>query len=248
MNELSAPTSSSSASLSHRAARRPAVAQPPRTPPWPPPHGRGDRGACRSSTTPRREPSAPPLSTGAYTIKVQNVQKVSTTARSSSSPADELAVRRPQWQPRRLRRQHHQGVREGQRADVRDERGQERPCPAALAFLMGKGSLVRDFTMRLLDPAQMKFEGGYVLEEHPQGRDARVPKDAPLRRRPRPTRSAALLVLKPPGLGTASTETPVVNVPVAKGEFDFIPPPGTRSSASRSRPAGASGACRRGAW
>src|SRR5262249_35735313 len=40
--------------------------------------------------------------------------------------------------------------------------------PAALAFLMGTGKLTKDFTLRMLDPAQMKFEGGYVLEATPK--------------------------------------------------------------------------------
>ena len=40
--------------------------------------------------------------------------------------------------------------------------------PAALSFLMGQGKLTKDFALRLLDPAEMKFEGGYVIEGTPK--------------------------------------------------------------------------------
>ena len=55
--------------------------------------------------------------------------------------------------------------------------------PAALAFLMGQGELMRSFTLSLLDPATVKFEGGWVLEGTPKGRDTRVPEGAALYRR-----------------------------------------------------------------
>jgi outer membrane lipoprotein carrier protein len=42
------------------------------------------------------------------------------------------------------------------------------PYPAALAFLVGDGSLLTSFTLRKLDARQMKFEGGWVLEAKPK--------------------------------------------------------------------------------
>ena len=40
--------------------------------------------------------------------------------------------------------------------------------PTALAFLMGKGDLSKDFDLKLLDSAKFKFDGGYVLEARPK--------------------------------------------------------------------------------
>lgn len=40
--------------------------------------------------------------------------------------------------------------------------------PTALAFLMGKGDLTKDFDLKLLDSNKYKFKGGYVLEAKPK--------------------------------------------------------------------------------
>ena len=62
-----------------------------------------------------------------YTIKVQGVKKVSTGKVTFEKPGKmSWVVRRPERQPRRVRRHHHQGLRKGERADVRDERGKGR--------------------------------------------------------------------------------------------------------------------------
>lgn len=39
----------------------------------------------------------------------------------------------------------------------------ETQYPAALSFLLGKGSLEKTFTLELLDPTKLQFPGGYVL-------------------------------------------------------------------------------------
>ncbi len=40
--------------------------------------------------------------------------------------------------------------------------------PTALAFLTGKGDLSKEFNLELMDPAKLKFEGGYVLKATPK--------------------------------------------------------------------------------
>jgi outer membrane lipoprotein carrier protein len=100
--------------------------------------------------------------------------------------------------------------------------------PAALAFLMGQGELTRSFTLRLLDPATVKFEGGWVLEG--------TPKD------PTPTYQKVLLyvdsatsqvrrVLILDAQGNRNRfdfSAPLVNTPVPRDEFTFTPPEGTQ--------------------
>jgi outer membrane lipoprotein carrier protein len=100
--------------------------------------------------------------------------------------------------------------------------------PAALSFLMGQGQLTDSFDLRLLDAAQMKFEGGYVLEA-----------------KPKEATPAYQLVLLYVDAATAQVRrvlildaqgnrnrfdflNPVVNTRVAAGEFTFTPPAGTQ--------------------
>jgi outer membrane lipoprotein carrier protein len=163
-----------------------------------------------------------------YTIKVQNVQKVSTGKVVFEKPG------KMSWQydaPNGNR-----VVSDGNTIKVYEKDNEQMyemsvaksQYPAALAFLMGKGSLVRDFTLRLLDPAQMKFENGYVLEGTPKEATPAYQKmllyvDAQTNQVRR-----ALILDAQGNRNRFDFETPVVNVPVAKGEFDFIPPPGTK--------------------
>ena len=163
-----------------------------------------------------------------YTIKVQNVQKVS---------AGKVVFEKPgkmSWQydaPNGNR-----VVSDGNTIKVYEKENEQMyemsvaksQYPAALAFLMGKGSLTRDFTMRLLDPAQMKFEGGYVLEGTPKDATPAYQKmllyiDAQTYQVRR-----ALILDAQGNRNRFDFETPVVNEAVGKGEFDFIPPPGTK--------------------
>ncbi len=100
--------------------------------------------------------------------------------------------------------------------------------PAALAFLMGKGNLTRDFTLRLLDAAQMKFEGGYVLEGTPKEATPAYQKmllyvDAQTNQVRR-----ALILDAQGNRNRFDFDAPAVNQAVQKGEFDFTPPPGTK--------------------
>ncbi len=100
--------------------------------------------------------------------------------------------------------------------------------PAALSFLMGDGKLKKDFSLKLLDPTTMKFEGGFVLEGTPKEASPAYQKlllyidgDTNQVRR--------VLVLDVQGnRNRFDFDSPVVNQDVPKGTFDFEPPKGTK--------------------
>ena len=163
-----------------------------------------------------------------YTIKVQNVTKVSTGKVVFQKPG------KMSWSydaPNGNR-----VVSDGNTIKVYEKDNEQMyemsvaksQYPAALAFLMGKGQLTKDFSLRLLDPAQMKFEGGYVLEGTPKEATPAYQKmllyvDAQTNQVRR-----ALILDAQGNRNRFDFETPVVNEPVQKGEFDFTPPPGTK--------------------
>ena len=163
-----------------------------------------------------------------YTIKVQNVQKVSTGKVVFEKPG------KMSWQydaPNGNR-----VVSDGTTIKVYEKENEQMyemsvaksQYPAALAFLMGKGSLTKDFSLRLLDPAQMKFEGGYVLEGTPKEATPAYQKML-LYVDGQTNQVRRALILDAQGnRNRFDFETPVVNQPVGKGEFDFTPPPGTK--------------------
>lgn len=100
--------------------------------------------------------------------------------------------------------------------------------PAALAFLMGKGQLIKDFDLRLLDAAQMKFEGGYVLEGTPKEATPAYQKVL-LYVDGQTSQVRRVLILDAQGnRNRFDFSAPVVNQPADKSEFDFTPPAGTR--------------------
>jgi outer membrane lipoprotein carrier protein len=93
---------------------------------------------------------------------------------------------------------------------------------------MGKGQLTKDFSLRLLDPAQMKFEGGYVLEGTPKEATPAYQKML-LYVDGQTNQVRRVLILDAQGnRNRFDFSSPVVNQPVGKAEFDFTPPPGTR--------------------
>jgi outer membrane lipoprotein carrier protein len=100
--------------------------------------------------------------------------------------------------------------------------------PAALAFLMGTGSLTKDFSFRLLDAAQMKFEGGYVLEGTPKEATPAYQKvllyvDA------QTNQVRRVLILDAQGnKNRFEFNSPVANQTIDKKEFEFTPPAGTK--------------------
>ena len=100
--------------------------------------------------------------------------------------------------------------------------------PAALAFLMGQGELTKSFTLRLLDPTTVKFEGGWVLEGTPKDPTPAYQKvllyvdsaTAQVRR---------VLILDAQGnRNRFDFNNPQVNTQVSSGEFAFSPPEGTQ--------------------
>ncbi|MFT3772822.1 MAG: outer membrane lipoprotein carrier protein LolA [Minicystis sp.] len=163
-----------------------------------------------------------------YTIKVQNVQKVSTGKVVFEKPG-KMSFKYDAPNGNRV-------VSDGTTIRVYEKENEQMyelavaksQYPAALAFLMGKGQLTRDFSLRLLDPAQMKFEGGYVLEGTPKEATPAYQKmllyvDAATNQVRR------VLILDAQGnRNRFDFEAPAVNEPVAKGEFDFVPPVGTK--------------------
>src|SRR6187399_299220 len=102
------------------------------------------------------------------------------------------------------------------------------PYPAALAFLVGTGSLKQSFKLTKLDPKTMNFEGGYVLSGEPREATPAYQKmllyvdvaTFQVRR---------VLLLDAQGnknrFDFTGTE---VNLGTPPGEFNFTPPKGTQ--------------------
>jgi len=101
--------------------------------------------------------------------------------------------------------------------------------PAALSFLVGEGQLARDFSLRLLNAAEMKFENGYVLEGTPKEASPSYQKvllyvDA------QTSQVRRALILDAQGnRNRFDFDAPVVNEPIPRGEFDFVAPAGTKT-------------------
>jgi outer membrane lipoprotein carrier protein len=99
--------------------------------------------------------------------------------------------------------------------------------PAALAFLMGKGRLEHDFNLKLLDPARMKMEGGYVLECTPKEATPAYQKVL-LYVDGQTNQVRRVLILDAQGnKNRFDFSNPTVNKALPKDEFDFTPPDGT---------------------
>lgn len=102
------------------------------------------------------------------------------------------------------------------------------PYPAALAFLVGDGSLLTSFTLRKLDARQLKFEGGWVLEAKPKEASPAYQTmllyvdgaTAQVRR--------VLLLDAQGNRNRFDFSKPTVNAKVQPGEFSFAPPTGTQ--------------------
>lgn len=166
--------------------------------------------------------------TQTYTIKVQNVKKVSTGKVTFEKPGkmswnyDAPNGNRVVSDGTTIR------VYEKDNEQMYETAVKSSQYPAALSFLVGQGKLMKDFSLRLLDPAQMKFEGGYVLEGTPKEATPAYQKillyvDA------QTSQVRRVLILDAQGnKNRFDFSAPVVNQPVPKSEFEFTPPPGTR--------------------
>lgn len=162
-----------------------------------------------------------------YRIKVQNVKKVSKGSVAFAKPG-KLSFRYDQPNGNRV-------VSDGKRIKVYERDNQQlyvtkvrmSQYPAALAFLMGKGRLLRDFELRLLDAERLKMEGGYVLEAVPKEATPAYTKllmyiDGPT------SQVRRVLVLDAQGnRNRFDFSSPVVNRKIPAREFRFTPPKGT---------------------
>ncbi len=162
-----------------------------------------------------------------YRIKVQNVKKVSTGRVTFAKPG-KISFRYDKPKGNRVVSDgksikiYQPGNQQMVRTKVRQSQ-----YPAVLAFMMGRGKLVRDFKLRLLNAAPMKVAKGYVLEG--------VPKDAtPAYRKlvmlvdSRTAQVVRVLVLDAQGnRNRFDFSEATVNKPVPAKEFRFTPPRGT---------------------
>lgn len=166
--------------------------------------------------------------TQTYTIKVHNQKKVSTGRVTFEKPGKMSFVYDAPNGNRVVSDGKTMKIYEKDSETLYETAVGKSQYPAALSFLMGEGQLTKDFTLRLLDPAQMQFEGGYVLEGTPKEATPAYQKmllyvDAQTHQVRR------VLILDAQGNRNRFDFTaPVVNQAAAKGEFDFKAPPGTR--------------------
>jgi len=163
-----------------------------------------------------------------YTIKVQNVKKVSTGKVTFEKPGKMNWVYDAPNGNRVISDGATIKVYEKENEQMFETPVKNSQYPAALSFLMGQGKLTKDFTLRLLDAAQMKFEGGYVLEGTPKEATPAYQKmllyvDAATKQVRR-----ALVLDAQGNRNRFDFSNPVINQPVPKTEFEFTPPPGTK--------------------
>lgn len=166
--------------------------------------------------------------TQTYTIKVQNVKKVSTGKVTFEKPGKMSFVYDAPNGNRVVSDGTTIRVYEKENEQMFETLVKGSQYPAALSFLMGQGKLTHDFALRLLDPADMKFEGGYVLEGTPKEATPAYQKlllyvDAQTNQVRR-----ALILDAQGNRNRFDFTAPVVNQAADKGEFDFSPPPGTK--------------------
>lgn len=100
--------------------------------------------------------------------------------------------------------------------------------PAALSFLLGGGQLKKEFNLKKLDSHALGYEGGYVMLAEPKKATPSFQKmllyiDAGTYQVRR-----VLMIDAQQNRNRFDFETPVVNKPIAPGEFNFTPPPGTK--------------------
>ena len=163
-----------------------------------------------------------------YTIKVQGVKKTSSGKVTFEKPGKMSWVYDAPNGNRVVSDGNTIRVYEKENEQMFETSVKGSQYPAALAFLMGKGQLTKDFTLRMLDAKKMEFEGGYVLEGTPKDATPAYQKvllyvdgeTYQVRR--------ALILDAQGNRNRFDFSTPVVNQPVPASEFTFTPPPGTK--------------------
>lgn len=166
--------------------------------------------------------------TQTYTIKVQNVKKVSSGKVTFEKPGKMSFVYDAPNGNRVVSDGTTIRVYEKENEQMFETPVKGSQYPAALSFLMGQGKLTKDFSLRLLDPAAMKFEGGYVIEGTPKEATPAYQKlllyvDAQTNQVRR-----ALILDAQGNRNRFDFSAPVVNQASAPGEFVFTAPPGTK--------------------
>jgi outer membrane lipoprotein carrier protein len=163
-----------------------------------------------------------------YTIKSQGVKKESTGKVAFEKPGkmsftyDQPNGNRVTSDGKIIR------VYEKENEQMYETPVQKSQYPAALAFLMGEGKLKKDFNLKLLDPVQLRFEGGYVIECTPKEATPAYQKTL-LYVDSATSQVRRVLILDAQGNKNRFEFTdPVVNETLAKGTFDFTPPKGTK--------------------
>ena len=167
--------------------------------------------------------------TQTYTIKVQDVRKVSTGKVTFEKPgkmswtydapngnrvvSDGLTIK----------------VYEKENEQMFETPVKNSQYPAALAFLMGTGNLTKDFSFRTLDATQMKFEGGWVLEGTPKEATPAYQKII-LYVDQATNQVRRVLILDAQGnKNRFEFNSAVANQAAEKKEFEFTPPAGTKT-------------------
>jgi outer membrane lipoprotein carrier protein len=162
-----------------------------------------------------------------YRIKMQNVKKVSTGKVAFAKPG-KISFRYDAPNGNRV-------VADGRNVKVYDEGARQMyrtkvnrsQYPAALAFLTGRGQLLRDYRLRLLDASAMKVDKAFVLEALPKKPTPAYKKlllyidgaTAHVRR---------VLILDAQGnRNRFDFSKPKINGAIAASEFRFEPPAGT---------------------
>jgi len=167
--------------------------------------------------------------TQTYTIKVQNVKKTSTGKVTFEKPGKMSWTYDAPNGNRVVSDSKTIKVYEKENEQMFETPVKNSQYPAALAFLMGTGNLTKDFSFRMLDAAQMKFEGGYVLEGTPKEATPAYQKVL-LYVDSQTNQVRRVLILDAQGnKNRFDFTTPVVNQPVEKKEFEFTPPAGTKT-------------------
>ncbi|HVY48313.1 MAG TPA: outer membrane lipoprotein carrier protein LolA [Minicystis sp.] len=163
-----------------------------------------------------------------YTIKVQGVKKVSSGKVIFEKPGKMSWTYNAPNGNRVVSDGNVIKVYEKENEQMYETNVKGSQYPAALAFLMGKGQLTKDFTLRLLDASKMQFEGGWVLEGTPK--DATPAYQKVLLYVDGGTNQVrrALILDAQGNRNRFDFSSPVVNQPVPASEFQFTPPPGTK--------------------
>lgn len=166
--------------------------------------------------------------TQTYTIKVHNQKKVSSGRVTFEKPGKMSFVYAAPNGNRVVSDGKTMKIYEKENQTLYETAVGKSQYPAALSFLMGQGQLTKDFSLRLLNAAEMKFEGGYVLEGTPKDATPAYQKML-LYVDSQTNQVRRVLILDAQGNRNRFDFTsPTVNEKVEPSEFQFTPPAGTK--------------------